>query len=322
MVRQAVFGILLTLALSGILGSTLWGQGTSVPPSIDMSRLKPDASIAIAFEPGAVADGETLWVPSRAAGGITSIDAKSNAVGEAVAVGDACGSLVVAFEHVWAPLCGGKGLARVDPRTRTLVTTVTVAAVEGSRLATSVGSVWAVTDPKGVVARIDPDTNQPVAEIHVPRGASALVAGADALWLASEDAGRLTHASPHSNEVVAEIAVAAKPRRVALGEGGVWTLNADGSVTRVDPKTDKVVATITVGGDTSAGDIAAGAGSVWVSLPGTPIVRIDPRTNTAVQRFTGEGGGAILVAHGSLWVAAGPQMTWRLDPKLVGAVRP
>ena len=66
----------------------------------------------------------------------------------------------------------------------------------------------------------------------------------------------------------------------------------------------------------------AGAGSVWVSVPGAPILRIDPRTNRAMQRFTGDGGGAILVAHGSLWVAAGPQLTWRLDPLLVAGVRP
>ncbi|MDH4065999.1 MAG: hypothetical protein OEW19_16490, partial [Acidobacteriota bacterium] len=70
------------------------------------------------------------------------------------------------------------------------------------------------------------------------------------------------------------------------------------------------------------GDIAAGAGSVWVSATGSPIVRIDPRTNRAVQRFTGQGGGAILVAHGSLWVAAEAETTWRLDPRLVAAVRP
>jgi hypothetical protein len=53
-----------------------------------------------------------------------------------------------------------------------------------------------------------------------------------------------------------------------------------------------------------------------------PITRIDPRTNRAVQRFPGDGGGAILVARGSLWVNAGAQATWRLDPKLVEAVRP
>ena len=103
----------------------------------------------------------------------------------------------------------------------------------------------------------------------------------------------------------------------------MWTLNrGNGSVTRVDPATNKVVATIPIGDGAVEGEIAAGAGSVWISAPGVPIIRIDPRTNRAVQRFTGEGGGAILVAHGSLWVAAGPKITWRLDPLLVSSLRP
>jgi len=179
-----------------------------------------------------------------------------------------------------------------------------------------------VADPKGVLSRIDPDTNAPVAESYVAGGARAVVAGEGALWITSEEGDRLTRVNPHNNEVVETIAVGPKPGRLAVGEGGVWTLNTDGTVTRVDPSTNKVVATITVGGDTAKGDIAAGVGSVWVSTPGAPIIRIDPRTNRAVQRFTGEGGGAILVAHGSLWVAASPQTTWRLDPQLVAAVRP
>jgi hypothetical protein len=51
-------------------------------------------------------------------------------------------------------------------------------------------------------------------------------------------------------------------------------------------------------------------------------VRIDPRTNRAAQRFTGEGGGGVAVGLGSVWVAAGPAVTWRLDPALLAALRP
>ena len=109
----------------------------------------------------------------------------------------------------------------------------------------------------------------------------------------------------------------------------MWTLNrGDGgdngaaTVSRVDPKTNTVVATIPVGVLGAPAEIAAGEGSVWISAPGVPITRIDPRTNRAAQRFTGEGGGALLVAHGSLWVAAGAQKTWRLDPALVATTRP
>jgi hypothetical protein len=50
-------------------------------------------------------------------------------------------------------------------------------------------------------------------------------------------------------------------------------------------------------------------------------VRIDSRTNKVAQRFSGDRGGAVLLAHGSLWLALGPE-TWRLDPKLVAAMRP
>lgn len=330
MLRQVVFGALLTLALSSAPGATLGPQGTAAsppprPPSdIPFSRLRPDATIVIDLEPGAVASADAIWVPGSSAGTITPIEAAGNTVGKAVAVGaQPCASLVIAFDSLWVPLCGDKTIARVDQKERKVTATPKVAvAAAGGRIASSVGSIWVITDRKGVLSRIDPDTGAPVAEIYVARGAAAVEAGKDALWITSEDSGRLTRVNPHNNEVVEEVKVGPKPVRLAVGEGGVWTLNGDGTVSRVDPETSKVVATIAVGGDTSKGDIAAGAGSVWVSAPGAPIVRIDPRTNRAVQRFTGDGGGAVLVAHGSLWVSAGPQVTWRLDPRLVAAVRP
>ena len=103
----------------------------------------------------------------------------------------------------------------------------------------------------------------------------------------------------------------------------MWVLNrGDGSVTRLDPKTAKVVATIAVDAAIADGEIAAGEGSVWISAPGVPLVRIDPRSNRAVQRFEGAGGGAVVTGHGSVWVSAGPALLWRLDPQLVAATRP
>ena len=234
-----------------------------------------------------------------------------------------CASLVVAFDSVWVPLCGGGSIARADVKTMKVAEPVAIKVADGDgSIATAVGSVWAITDRKGVLSRIDPDTNKPVAEIYVAAGAAAVVFGENALWITSES-GRLTRVNPHNNEIVEVIEVGPKPRRLAVGEGGVWTLNrGNGTITRVDPATNKVVATIPIGIDAAGGEVAAGAGSVWISAPGVPLIRIDPRTNRAVQRFTGDGGGAVLVAHGSLWIAAGPQITWRLDPVLVAAMRP
>lgn len=329
MIRQAVFGTVLTLTLAPMPGGFAAAQDkaevTSRPPAeIPLERLKPDATFAVPFEAGAVASDDAVWMADRAAGALVRIAAKDNATGTPVKVGSQpCASLALAFDSVWVPLCGDGGIARVDLAGQKVTATARATAADpGGRIASSVGSIWVVTDRNGVVSRIDPDTGAAVAEVYVPKGAAAVATGPDALWITSEEAGRLTRVNPHNTEVVEEIAVGPRPGRLAVGEGGVWTLNGDGSVSRVDPQTNKVVATITLGGGIAGGDIAAGAGSVWVSAPGSPLVRIDPRTNRAVQRFTGEGGGAVLVAHGSVWVAAGPRTTWRLDPRLVEAVRP
>jgi YVTN family beta-propeller protein len=355
MIRQVVF----ILMLSVDLGTLSAGKGSdfqnATPPSprppadIPFTRLKADAVLPLALGPESVESADAVWIPNRAAGTVVRVEPKDNTLGSAITVGaQPCASLVVAFDSVWVPLCGDGTLARVDTKAPKVTATLkTAVASSDGRIATAVGSIWAITDRKGVLSRIDPDTNLPVAEIYVAGGASAIASGGDALWITSEDgspstalgegpstspkagpstslrAGRLTRVNPHNNEIVEVVEVGPRPGRLAVGEGGVWTLNrGNGTVTRVDPKTNKVVATISIGDGAAEGEVAAGLGSVWISAAGVPIIRIDPKTNRAVQRFTGEGGGAILVAHGSLWVAAGPQITWRLDPLLVSSMRP
>jgi len=141
------------------------------------------------------------------------------------------------------------------------------------------------------------------------------------LWVSTEK-NELLKISPYTIVTSEIIAVGKSPISIALGEGAIWTLNAgDGSVSRVDPKTNKVVNTIKLGVPISRGQIAVGEGSIWVSAPGLPLARIDPRTNHVLQQFSGEGGGAVLVAQGAIWITATPTAIWRLDPKLIDATR-
>jgi virginiamycin B lyase len=98
------------------------------------------------------------------------------------------------------------------------------------------------------------------------------------------------------------IKVGPKPRFFAVGEGTVWTLNqGDGSVSRVDPKTNRVVATIATGVPGTGGDIAVGEGSVWVTMDEVPLMRIDVATNKVVQQWLGPGGDSLRVGLGSVW---------------------
>jgi DNA-binding beta-propeller fold protein YncE len=55
------------------------------------------------------------------------------------------------------------------------------------------------------------------------------------------------------------------PVAVAAGEGGIWVANRETqTVTRIDPRSDRVVATIPIHNPPLA--IAAGAGRVWVAV--------------------------------------------------------
>ncbi len=54
---------------------------------------------------------------------------------------------------------------------------------------------------------------------------------------------------------------------VAVGAGAVWVANsADGTVSRIDPATNTVTATITLGGEPVA--VAVSGTTVWVAVAG------------------------------------------------------
>ena len=111
------------------------------------------------------------------------------------------------------------------------------------------------------------------------------------------------------------IKVGKDPRDVAFTSGNIWVANLkDGTVTRVDTKTDKT-RSIKAGGAPAA--VAAGAGSIWTWIYNDSVNRIDIKTNKVSPYFdTGPVIDAIAFGVGSLWVAHGKanQVT-RVDPK-------
>ena len=75
---------------------------------------------------------------------------------------------------------------------------------------------------------------------------------------------QVTRIDPDSNSVTS-FAVGRAPVGIAYGAGAVWVANSgDGTVSRIDPTTSKVVATIRVGN--SPRGIAVGGGKVWVTV--------------------------------------------------------
>ena len=93
--------------------------------------------------------------------------------------------------------------------------------------------------------------------------------GAGSVW-ALTSAGTLVRIDPESRRVLRRIRVVAgkEPVFVAVANGFVWTANlADFSVSKIDPKTDRVVRTIPLGAYTQIPcGLAATQGAVWVTI--------------------------------------------------------
>jgi virginiamycin B lyase len=330
------------------------------PIRLALTSLVPDATFEFAGDLRFASAQDAIWVSSRTTGKLTRIDTKTNKPGVSVEAGkEPCSGIVSAFRSLWVPLCGANSLARIEPPVEPAaaaakpeaklpdakpaeakpaetkpadakpaedkpspkpITLITTGIRGVGALVSATGSIWIVTDSKGTLARIDPDTNAVVAEVTVAAGATNIVAAGDALWVTSPKG--VSRVNGYTNVVEETIKVGPSPLAVASGEGAVWVLNGgDGSVSKIDPKTNKVTETIKAGSTGTTGSIVVAEGSVWLSTPGFPLSRIDPKTNRLAQQFTGPGGGVLLVAQKSIWLNATPTHVWRIDPRRVEATR-
>jgi virginiamycin B lyase len=301
--------------------------GVKTPKVLDaITALKPEAVFDVPGVPDWIAIDESVWVSNYPKNTVARLDPKSNKVIAMVPVGNKpCSGLATGFGSLWVPLCGDQALARVDLKKGEVTATIPIGIGDSEGgLAEGAGSIWLVTDKKGTLARIDPVTNKVVAEIQVPPGSFTVAFGEGSVWVTGTQTNVLTRINPDTNLVVETIAVGKAPRFLTIGGGFIWTLNqTNGDVSKVDPKTNKVVETIEVGVPGPGGEIAFGEGSVWVTAFEFPISRIDPAVGKVVQQFAGDGGDAIRVGHGSVWLSnlrAGT--VWRLDPRRIAATVP
>jgi DNA-binding SARP family transcriptional activator/ABC-type transport system substrate-binding protein len=126
-----------------------------------------------------------------------------------------------------------------------------------------------------------------------------------------------------SGRIVAQASVQA-PAFSRFGDRALWTLSQLGILTKIDPVSARVEATVNTGAAVPCG-LAAGGGSVWVTDCSSPtLVRVDARRALVVDRIvlpderdlTGVDTGDVTLGAGSVWVARGfanPSWVERLD---------
>lgn len=104
---------------------------------------------------------------------------------------------------------------------------------------------------------------------------------------------------------------------IAASDTSIWVHDADdGTVLRIDPHTDQIVATIHIISQ-GTGDIAVGDSGVWVVSSNDGTVRqIDPQTNRVVATVHLTSPlNSLVVSPGAVWVTSKSQNTlWRIDP--------
>jgi DNA-binding SARP family transcriptional activator len=253
--------------------------------------------------------------------------------GAAVAAAVVAAALLVAGsdEGDGGAVDGGGSLVRVDPRSGEVEQSVGAGATPGA-VSAGEGAVWAIDLDGQTVSRVDTDSLEASA-FGIGATPTDLAAGAGAVWVASGApirgtqstgpvATALARVDPSTRTVRARIPL---PRaggtttdvpedHVAVERDAVWVIGPDFGVSRIDPRTNRVVATIR---GLQAHAIAAGDVGVWVlGLDGT-IARINRGSNRleARDRIRASAVSSLAVGGGAAWVSApGDGTVWRVQP--------
>ena len=166
--------------------------------------------------------------------------------------------------------------------------------------------VWVATRNSGIVAVIDPETDQLVRQITSFRGGSqeGLAAAKGVAWV-TDFSGWIHRVDAGSLTVTATSRGFGYAAEVAASPSTVWVSNGDFAwISRVDPRSGAVDDSVEVGW--SVLDLAISGGSVWVASDGArggqlsriPIAGSEPADIIELD-WRPE---ALVVGFGSLWV--------------------
>ncbi len=155
-------------------------------------------------------------------------------------------------------------------------------------LVDAAGSIWVANFSSGTVQRIDPRTNQVVAQVEVGGEPYGLTAGAGSVWVGNNALDSVARVDTATNSVTATITVGDRPLGLAYdsANAAVWVADfGDSAVTRIDATTNAVLARALIPGEHE--DVELGFGSLWIPSEEGTLTRVEfgrPRTRAAGSR--------------------------------------
>lgn len=274
---------------------------------------------------GELADG-SLWLPDSHSGNLIRFDTHTHQVVATIRVGDPAANrsngydpndVAVAGDQVWVTQRAEKAVGRIDPVTNTLAESVPLPNVPYD-LVIADNILWISSFEGDVVMRMDLATRT-ITSTYVNKPLGVTVGGG-AVWVVEHRNGNLVRLDEQTADFVTRIDLSlpppnlgAQPEEVIFAEGSVWVANNGGrTVSRVDPLTNEILATIQFEGRLRPVRFAVGGGFIWVSViaevgsgAGDFIAQIDPATNVIVKLTPFERVHFLIYDDGTLWVADG-----------------
>jgi virginiamycin B lyase len=177
---------------------------------------------------------------------------------------------------MWVTSSRSNVVTYIDAKSNKLGPAATVAK-PCSGLAYAFKSLWIPSCGDHKVVRVNPGTGKIMAEIAAAPAQSegGITAGAGNIWIVTDKAGVLSRIDPATNQVVATVAIPSGSYNPLYADGYIWvSSNEHDELIKVDPKTNRVVATLPTGKNPRF--LTYGAGSVWTLNQGDGTVsRID-----------------------------------------------
>ena len=146
----------------------------------------------------------------------------------------------------------------------------------------------------------------------------------DAVWVSNRPTNSVHRLDPKSDKFVTVTVGTSPCSGLAAGFGSIWVPNcgdrtgAGKSVSRVDMKTNTVIATLPIGPAQSEGGVATGGGSFWMVSDQKGILsRVDPATNKVIAEITvPEKSAAVNFGEDAAWVTTpGANQLTKVDAK-------
>ncbi len=151
-------------------------------------------------------------------------------------------------------------------------------------------ALWYVSTDTEEVVRVDAATNKIAANIRVGTVPQTVFVGAGSVWVGDASGAPVSRLDPRTNKVIASIKTDGYPGnrrpavddcacRYAVGYGSVWVIANSTTLLRIDPVTNRPVASLTFA--TRVGSIGLSDGSIWVGSdggnPAYTIYRVNPQ---------------------------------------------